>query len=56
MKILDKKERQKEKRLSKSIDDYFNEINKSLNSAGWIIQGDVRTWKDGNEKYPSILT
>ena len=56
MKILDKKERQKEKRLSKSIDDYFNEINKSLYGAGWIIQGDVRTWKDGNEKYPSILT
>lgn len=56
LKIFDEKERQEEKRLSKSIDDYFNEINKSIYGAGWIIQGDVRTWKDGNGKYPSILT
>ena len=56
LKIFDEKERQKEKRLSKSIDDYFNEINKSIYGAGWIIKGDVRTWKDGNGKYPSILT
>lgn len=60
LKILDEKERQEE-RLSKSIDDYFNEINKSIYGSDWIIKGklgqigEVRTWKDGKKykKMPS---
>lgn len=60
LKILDKKERQ-EKRLSKAIDDYFHEINKSIYGADWIIKGklgqmgEVRTWKDG-KKYKKMLS
>lgn len=51
LKILDARERQ-ENKLSKAIEDYFDEIEKSV--YGWGIEkgklgtvGEIRTWKDG---------